>query len=301
MDYIYFRKLICIGILLICSGCKESSESKNNLSEQHAVDQNQTEDVLAVGEPLELEFNLEPIIVVVEAPETIVFSDSGEIWLNGAPLSTAYPEYFSGFWRGYLCGGTGFARIGINGTSLELNTGSGIIDPTFGSVTSSGELLLPSRDVNWDADCETCGEVRPLLTTGMINWDLDSGLLNFEVACSNGDGHTVSSIYVDLKKGKNQPAPYNELPRIRNDAITLIGDSPTCSENKHCKLLNLKSDDFCGTWALVYSILDTDAELIESIQDEYRMNERLAYGNSGSSLTLCGQVKKASCEQNICI
>jgi hypothetical protein len=278
--------LMLIGVATLFSGCggEGASEQENQEQDVENVDQTQTPVILTPIDPTN---------------EQITIGDVGEFWLNGSPLSTTYEEYLSGYWRGRLCGGSGFARVGINGTSAELNLGASSVDPMFGSVSSNGEFSFSSREVSWD--CEECGEVRPLETTGTVNWKLYTGTIEFEVACSNGLGHSVNSIYVNLKNGITQPDPYNELSRIQNDATALIGDSLTCFESLQCKLMSLKSDDFCKFEALAYSALDTDEEALLGLQTEYRANEWLAYGNSGSSTTLCGFVREASCEQNKCI
>jgi hypothetical protein len=281
--------LILIGVATLFSGCggEGASEQENQEQDVENVDQTQTPVILTPIDPTN-----EPITIGD-------VGDVGEFWLNGSPLSTTYEEYLSGYWRGRLCGGSGFARVGINGTSAELNLGAGFIDPMFGSVSSNGEFSFSSREVSWD--CEECGEVRPLETTGTVTWELYTGTIEFEVACSNSLGHSVSSIYVNLKNGITQPDPHNDLNRIQNDAIALIGDSSTCFENLHCKLMSLKSDDFCKFEALAYSVLDTDEEALLELQTEYRANEWLAYGSRGSSTTLCGFVREASCSQSKCM
>ncbi len=288
----YLRGLFLIGLFFLFSGCGGSTRSDTETQEQ-SIDQ--VEEDTVIFEP--------GVVTVIPADEQvpIIFDDSdfGILWPGGSPLSTHYDEYFSGYWRGTLCGNSGFAIIGVNGTSAEVNLGASFIDPMFGSVSSNGELLFSSREVNWD--CEDCGEVRPLETTGLLDWDLGSGSAHFEVACRDGNDHTVSSIYVRLKEGKTQPNPYNELVRIKNDAVALIGDSPSCSENLHCKLISLESDDFCKFDALAYSVLDSDADALLELQREYSFTEWLARGHRGSSTTMCGYVKKAACEENKCI
>ncbi|MDA7747410.1 hypothetical protein N8878_08815, partial [Psychromonas sp.] len=271
----YLCSLFFTVVTFLCTGCGGSTSSDKDTQEK----------------------NIDPVILVPiqSINEQIIFSDLDQVWPNGTSLSMAYEEYFSGYWQGSLCGGNGFAIIGVNGSSAEMNLGAYFIDPMFGSVSSDGELIFASREVS--SDCEECGEVRPLETTGVVNWDLGSGVVEFEVVCSNGVGHTVSSIYVSLNEGLTQPSPEQELIRIENNVIALIGDSPTCSESLDCKLISLKSDDFCKFEALAYSVMDTDEGALLELKSEYRVNERLAYGYSGSSSTICGFVRKASCEE----
>lgn len=284
------RISLYICIVLFHLGCGGSNESADINSEK--------EQNIVTGEVGNPDFiAIDPINN--NDQETLVFDDLDvKIWMNGSPLSTSYEEYYSGFWRGSSCGGSGFARIGIDGADIELNLGASFIEPMFGEIDSLGDLILPSREVSWD--CEECGDVRLLETQGNLDFELESGFIEFEVACSNGSGHFISSIYVDLKNGVNQPKPRNELNRIEMEAISLIGESPSCIEDQDCKLISLESDDFCKFGSLAYSVIDTDEEAIFDLQREYRANDWLAYGDRGSSLTLCAFVRSASCDQNIC-
>lgn len=294
MGKILLNGLFVSGAALLLNGCGGSNTSDEVRVGQVAGFEDQVQE--EVIEP-PVDFPGELIVIPIPTPLPIIIIGRDELSFG---LSTVYDEYFSGYWRGSVCGGSGFARIGVNGTSVEVDFGANFIDTSmFGSVSSTGELSFPPREVS--LDCESCDEARSLETTGIVDWDLGSGRVEFELTCSNGVGYTINSISVNLKEGLHQPSLSVELGRIENEAIALIGDSPSCSENQHCKLISLESDDFCKLNALAYSVLDFNEEALIELQGEYRANEWLLYGRSGSSTTICGFRRQAMCEQSECI
>jgi len=210
-------------------------------------------------------------------------------------LSIDYEEYYSGYWRATECGGEGQAVIGINGTSVELNTRATFMNAVFGEINSLGQIVFSPRSVN-----EEFGEVRPLEISGNIDWDTQKGSITFEVACRTSEGHSISNISFGIEKGFSQPDPSAELHRIKNEVIGIASTKLACSETSECRLLNLSATENCNRDAIVYSKMEEfEEEKLFSLQNEFRNNERLAVGYY-SSIVLCGMPFYASCNSNVC-
>lgn len=247
------------------------------------------------GQELPVEIDTPELVpIVVEAPKPVI------IVLPDPPsLGTAYPEYYSGFWRGSSCAGTGFALIGINGMSAEVNTGATFMNSTMGTIDSIGEFLFPSREVNWD--CEACGEVRPLTIRGEIDYGSKTGSLIFEVACPTGKGHLISNVHVELKSGISQPSPFNEMQRIKNEIKDLTEEDLTCSSDDQCKMIQLESNDMCNYEAIIYSDATVNEENLFELESEYHRKKWLSGQNSGSSgFTMCAHVRNPVCIESNC-
>jgi hypothetical protein len=218
-------------------------------------------------------------------------------------LSAEYSEYYSGYWKGSLCGGNEQAVIGIDNNSVELNTNASFMNPVFGSIDLDGELLFPPRQVNWDT--ETYGVVRDLDTSGVIDRATGTGYINFEVACSQGSQNfTISAITINLKSGQSQLSPYNELFRIENQAIDLITSSVQhCTEVSQCKSFNIdESNSDCNLHAHAYSTSVIDENKLTELQNEYSRNKWLSTSSNAysSTTTFCAHYYNATCEENIC-
>ena len=219
-------------------------------------------------------------------------------------LSKTYDEYYSGYWKGSICGGNEEAIIGISGSTAELDTRASYMLPAIGSIDSSGNLSFLPREVNWD--CDTCGVVRPLEISGSINSQLMSGTIEFEVACANSSrsSHTVSTVYVALKSGAIQPSPYNELYRIKSEAVDLINSNVQgCNQLSECKAFNIDPSNIeCNFNASAYSTTVVDEGILSDLQNEYSRNKWLSTSYiSSSSTTLCAYYLNAECEQNTCV
>ena len=137
-------------------------------------------------------------------------------------------------------------------------------------ISVRGTITFPPRQVNWDA--EIYGDVRPLEISGVIDRELKTGYIYFEVACSSGSlKYTISTITISLKSGPSQPSPFNELLRIKSEAIELIGSNvQSCTEGTQCKTFNIDSnDDFCNFSASAYSTTITDENKLLELKSEY--------------------------------
>ncbi len=302
MDKYNFSKSLVTFFLVIClSSCAE-------------VDKDQVysfpEDPIIL-EPSDL-IVLEPSdAVTLESSDLCILEPSDPIVLISPPitlspftgLSVIYDEYYSGYWKGSLCGGNGEAVIGVNGDSVELNTNANYMRPMFGSIDSLGTLTFTPRQVNWDTDIY--GDVRPLEISGVIDIELQTGYINFEVACSNGSlENTISTITIYLKSGSFQPSPYSELFRIKSEAIELIGGNvQSCTEETQCNTFNIdNSDDFCNFSASAYSSTIADENKLLELKSEYSRNKWLSTSyTSSSSTTYCAYYLNATCEENICV
>jgi len=218
-------------------------------------------------------------------------------------LSVNYDEYYSGYWKGNICGGNGKAIVGINGTSAELYTGATFMSSMLGTVDSSGLFSFAERQVNWS--CETCGEVRPLEIAGTIDWSTMTGNIAFEVACgtSSGTGHRIDNIIVNLTEGTDQPSPSSELNRLESEALALIGTAPYCTENLHCKAFNIDEGiNNCDETAIAYSTLDTSENSLVELQIQYGHFQWLATPYTLiSNTTYCLGYKYPRCDSNICV
>ncbi|MEE4251859.1 MAG: hypothetical protein V2I38_14840 [Alcanivoracaceae bacterium] len=217
------------------------------------------------------------------------------------PLSKSYDEYYSGYWRSiYSCGGGGKAILGISGSAIELNTGTS--SSVFGEIDPDGNLFFNAREPDWS--CETCGEVRPLETTGEIVFEENRATLYFEAACANyfRTDHTIVSVKIDLTSGTSQPHPRSEMGRIKNEAHNLIDASvQSCQSYADCRTFNIdKNEDFCNLRAKAYSIQVVDEEVLDTLGREYAYQKWLIT-NPGTSTTLCGLYYRDSCVSNVCI
>ena len=233
-----------------------------------------------------------PLVITLPTPPTF--------HPEGAHLSTWYDENYSGYWRNNSCGGLRFARIGINGMSVEIYTGISGVDNMFGTIDSSGELSFPEREVS--LSCEECDDIRPLRTDGDIDFILKSGLLNLEQTCSNSSIYEISDANVKLKEGSTQARPDNEMYRIESDIKELSKNDLECDADNQCKIISLKVNDLCNSYAIVYSSLSNIEDTLYDLKNEYNINKWLHYGSSnGSSLTLCAGRRQPMCELNTCV
>ena len=220
-----------------------------------------------------------------------------------AGLSKTYDEYYSGYWRGSLCGGNAQAIVGLSGSSVELNTLASYMNPTFGEIDSSGLLSFEPREVNWD--CDACGEVRPLDISGTIDRALNIGNINFEVACSTGSGtgHQIRNISVDLEFGAAQPSLWSEMYRIESEANNLIDASEqSCAENIQCKIFNIDAqEDLCNIEAKAFSTSVIDEAVLASLEDQYSDYKWLSGNDGFSGTTYCGALYRSVCYSNVCV
>lgn len=230
--------------------------------------------------------------------------DLGGQVFNSDGLSSEYDEYYSGNWKGSMCGGNGQAILGISGAVVELNTRASYMATVMGSIDSTGNISFQPRQVNWD--CETCGEVRPLEIVGSINRVSHTGNISFEVACgtSSGVGHVISNVVVELQPGISQPMPDSELIRIHEEAINLIeGSVQSCTQNLECKAFNIdESDTYCNHYASAYSISVTNESVLIDLQNQYSYFKWLSNEYSMiSTTTYCWPQLYSTCELNICV
>lgn len=245
-----------------------------------------------------------PEFTIIESdPPTVTTFPTGpeiSIHLEGAHLSTWYEENYSGYWRNHSCGGLSFSRIGINGMSVEIYTGIPGAENMLGTIDSSGKLNFSEREVS--LNCEECDDIRPLRTDGNIDFILKSGLLILEQTCSNSSTYVISDTNVKLKEGSTQARPDKEMYRIENDIKELSKNDLECDTDNQCKIISLKDNDLCNTYAIVYSSLSNVESTLYDLKDEYNMNKWLYLGSTiGSELTLCAGRRQPMCESNTCV
>jgi hypothetical protein len=245
----------------------------------------------------------DPVTLIPIPEDPIILTPTSPTLGFFTSLSTDYDEYYSGYWKGSLCGGNEQAIIGINNDTVELNTNASFMTPMFGNIESEGIITFPPRQVNWDT--EIYGDVRPLEISGVINRELKTGYIYFEVVCSRGPlKYTINTITVSLRIGPYQPSPSNELFRIKSEAIELIGSNvQSCTEGTQCKTFNIDTnDDFCNFSANAYSTTITDENKLLELKSEYSRNKWLSTSYiSDTSTTYCAFYLNATCEENICV
>lgn len=272
--------LLLILFLLLFLSC---GDSKNIESESEQVDIEQPESESIDTENTDGSDN-----------DLLDFEFSDFQFQNG---SDQYELLFSGYWAfdGY-CSGNGFARLGINGTDVDLYFNYGTEDPLKGVLDVDGKISFEDRTVSFD--CNNC-ESFQLSTTGEINYETKTVSIMYQITCGPSEGY-IRYVYMALYDGWNQPSPYNQMASTENKIYDLIQSDLSCEEPSECKILKLYINDPCNSFNPVYSTFGVDEEELSDLLSEYHYFRSLTGLDAGTSIGMCGLPIYIKCDQGLC-
>lgn len=211
--------------------------------------------------------------------------------IEDAGFSERYNEYYSGYWNanGRFCVDNGFAKLGVIGKIVELQSGTDRVAPLFGEIDSQGNITFPVRQTG--GYCDGCEDHKYLHTSGRLDWNSGTATISMQFTCKSisTNEYFYNIANIELLTGLVHPEPYEEMSRLENEIKAAAGSDHPCVAGSECRFLHYSLDEpeNCNNMSIVYSTRNADEQKLFELRDLYQKNAVLTGLYNGSNFTLC--------------